>query len=107
MSKCSTKRMNIAEDQDQSEKLNYTIITKPVYGEISSFDPSSGGGIYSPFLPTANRSLDATISVIGRDTFGFKVTDSDGRVSNPATVTVTSMRPKCQLLIFVDSMRDI
>lgn len=65
-------------DQD-GDKLNFTIVTKPVNGNITSFDPSTGAVTWKP--------RDYLYSG-GGDSFSFIVTDTKGAVSNVAVVSI-------------------
>jgi hypothetical protein len=67
-----------AEDPDPSDtdKLNYTLVTKPKSGDIRFFDSSTGDIIYDP----------AHLAIFGEDSITFRVTDSNGLASNPGLV---------------------
>jgi hypothetical protein len=79
-------------DPDEGDILNFTIVAKPVYGNITSFDSSSGGGVYNPFIYPVMGVLEPhpTLSSVGTDAFAFKITDSKGAASNAAIVTIIS-----------------
>jgi hypothetical protein len=79
-------------DEDELDVLNFTIETKPVYGEISSFSPRGSVG-YRPFSPgeVLYEENNQTLSDVGYDAFMFIVSDNKGSVSNPATVTIRSI----------------
>jgi hypothetical protein len=70
-----------ASDPD-GDTVTFEIAAKPGDGNISSFDPSSGGGVYSP-------GCDIT-SIIDekQDSFAFKAIDSNGAISSAGTVTI-------------------
>lgn len=70
-------------DEDKADKLNFTVVAKPALGNITSFDTSSGAGVYTP---TGNW-----IYVLGRDGFAYRVTDDKGGISNAASVTIISI----------------
>lgn len=79
-------------DVDEGDRLNFTIVAKPAYGNISSFDPSSGAGVYTPFpAGEAITGYNYFLSEIGSDGFGYAVTDENGTASNAATVTIRSI----------------
>jgi hypothetical protein len=76
-------------DLDEGDMLNFTIVAMPALGNVSSFDSSSGGGVYQPFTDCRPTECN-TIERRGSDAFAFKVTDNKGAVSNAAIVTVIS-----------------
>jgi hypothetical protein len=77
-------------DQDINDRLNYTMLTKPVYGRIEINSPT-GAVTYSPFGPLQENNY-MTIKDIGRDSFTYKVTDSERVDSNVGTVTIISVK---------------
>lgn len=78
-------------DQDKNDRLNYTMLTKPVYGSIE-IHPPTGAVTYNPSGPVQENNY-MTIKDIGRDSFTYKVTDSEGVDSNVGTVTIISIKP--------------
>ena len=78
-------------DVDDWDGLNFTIAAKPAYGNITSFDPSSGAGVYTPAPPgKAVPGTNYVLSDIGSDGFGYVVTDKNGTAS-AATVIIRSI----------------
>jgi len=70
-----------ASDPD-GDTVTYGIVANPALGKISSFDPSSGGGVYNP-------GDDITLSIYQeQDSFAFNAIDSNGAASSAATVTI-------------------
>src|SRR3712207_3278871 len=52
-------------DPDEGDMLNFTIVAIPALGNISSFDSSSGGGVYKPF--SEYSVLSSLLSDVGSD----------------------------------------
>ena len=79
-------------DKDEQDALNFTLETKPLYGEISSFSPR-GSVQYRPFLlgEVSGKGNNQTLSDVGSDAFTFTVSDNRGAVSAPAKVTIISI----------------
>ena len=67
-----------AQDEDKSDKLNYSIVTKPKYGEVSFFDSTTGDIIYNP----------GGAFLVNNDSLAFRVNDDNGAVSNPGLVII-------------------
>jgi Bacterial Ig domain len=72
-----------ATDPDKGDTLTFAIVAKPVLGNISSFDPSSGGGVYAP-----GEDMMAPSAFEKQDSFAFNAIDSNGRAGSAATVTI-------------------
>ena len=70
--------LNATADED-SNISNFTILTSPAKGVISSFDPSSGIVTYTP-------------SKVGGDSFAFNVLDKNGTESNIGIVTIRNIK---------------
>jgi hypothetical protein len=68
---------------DIGAKLKFDIIAKPRYGNVTSFNSTTGSGIYVPFI-----FPHESIVVKGGDTFEYIVSDSKGVKSNVAKVSV-------------------
>jgi hypothetical protein len=64
-------------DSDVNDDLTYSIESQPVFGNIVSFDSSTGSLVYEP-----------NANVNGNDAFLFKAVDQGGLESNIATVRI-------------------
>jgi hypothetical protein len=76
----STKTFVLNATADEGSNIfNFTILTSPAKGIISSFDSFSGAVTYTP-------------SVAGGDSFAFKAVDKNGTESNIGIVTIRNIK---------------
>jgi Bacterial Ig domain len=67
-----------AQDEDNGDKLNYSIVAEPKQGEVGFFDSTTGDIIYNP----------GSNFKYFNDSLAFRVNDDNDAVSNPGLVII-------------------